>query len=82
MAKVILEFDAYEDQDAYELAINASKLASALGDIKNDVRSLWKYDIPDSVYAGDREGYSKENAVVDYIYELICERIKETGVDL
>lgn len=50
MAKVILEFDMYEDQDEYRYAINGGKYLGTLQELDNYLRGRLKYEeLPDDV---------------------------------
>lgn len=50
MAKVILEFDAYEDQEAYRHALNGTKYLAALQELDNFLRGRLRYEeLPESV---------------------------------
>ena len=50
MAKVILEFDLYEDREAYEQAVNGSKYLAVLQEFDNYLRGRLKYEeLPESV---------------------------------
>ena len=46
--RAILEFELPDDQSEYELAVDASKMYSALWDIKQLIRSKLKYN-PDGL---------------------------------
>ena len=46
--KAILKFELPDDQEEYELAVNAPKMYSALWDIKQLIRSKLKYN-PDGL---------------------------------
>ena len=46
--KAILEFELPDDQEEYEMAVDAPKMYSALWDIKQLIRSKLKYN-PDSL---------------------------------
>ena len=61
--KASLEFNLPEDQNEFDDAVNATKYIAALHDIKNHVRSVWKYgELSDDTYK-----------VVDEIYKHICD---------
>ena len=50
MAKVILEFDLYEDSESYHHAINGTKYLAVLQEFDNYLRSKLKYEeLPDVV---------------------------------
>lgn len=50
MSKVILEFDMYEDQEAYKHALNAGKYIAALQELDNYLRGRLKYEeLPENV---------------------------------
>lgn len=42
--KATLEFNLPEDQHEFDLAIQGSKMYSALWDISQELRRLWKYE--------------------------------------
>lgn len=44
MAKVILEFDKYEEKDEWEAAVNVGLIQTALIEIQSILRSHDKYD--------------------------------------
>lgn len=43
MAKITLEFDSIEEQDEAQTAINASKWKSAMWELDQHYRSIYKY---------------------------------------
>jgi hypothetical protein len=42
--KATLEFNLPDDQHEFDLAIQGSKMYSALWDISQELRTLWKYE--------------------------------------
>lgn len=42
--KTIMEFNLPQDQIEFDLAIQGSKMYSALWDISQELRQLWKYE--------------------------------------
>lgn len=51
MATVTLTFDLYEDQDAYNDALNATKYKAALQEFDNYLRGRLKYEeLPEAVH--------------------------------
>lgn len=62
MPKAILEFQLPEEQEEYNLAINAIKYHCAIHDIRNYLRTLRKYD--------DRNKINKEE-LIDAIHALL-----------
>jgi hypothetical protein len=70
MSKAILEFNLPEEQEEFKDAVNGTKYALALHNIKDDVRSIWKYD----------ELTAQQYEIVDKIYEQINLRLTEANV--
>jgi len=66
--KIVLEFDGIEERTEALEAINASDYILALGRIKQDVRTRWKW----SEYK-----HEETNEEVDAIYKGICDIIAE-----
>lgn len=65
--KAVLEFNLPEDGDDFRYAINGEAYREALYNIKEDVRQIWKYNsLPQEQFD-----------LVDRIYQMICQRIKE-----
>jgi len=63
MSKAKLEFNLPEERDEFHLAANAGKYYCTLHDVKNKIRSYWKY----------REFDSPEtHKVIDELYEEVC----------
>lgn len=51
MSKVILEFDMYEDREAYEHALSGSKYLAVLQEFDNYLRGRLKYEeLPEAVH--------------------------------
>jgi hypothetical protein len=69
--KAILEFNLPEEQEEFKDAVNGTKYALALHNIKADVRSIWKY--------GELTGEQYE--IVDKIYQQINVRLNEANVE-
>jgi len=67
MSKAILEFNLPEDGDDFRYAINGEAYREALHNIREDVRQIWKY----------RALPEEQWNLVDEIYQMINERIKE-----
>lgn len=50
MSKIILEFDLYEDREAYEDALNGSKYRGILQEFDNYLRGRLKYEeLPEQI---------------------------------
>lgn len=83
MAKVTFEFDETEDRDDINLIVNRYKLVSALYDIQDYRRSLYKgyIDERDSIVVKDNKVVYKDGEKLeDYdIDNAIC-YIKETSL--
>ena len=60
MAKVILEFDAIEDQDDIQSAINGYKWKLAMWDLDQELRATTKYG---KYHINNTEACSVEDAV-------------------
>ena len=70
--KATLQYDLPEDQEELKDALNAHRYTTALWNIKQEVRRIWKYEeLPEEAYA-----------VVDKIYEYICHEISESDLDM
>lgn len=69
--KAILEFNLPEEQEEFKDAVNGTKYALALHNIKADVRYIWKY--------GELTGEQYE--IVDKIYQEINVRLNEANVE-
>ena len=67
--KAVLEFNLPDDQQDFDLAVNASKFWSVLYELDQDLRSKTKYapdDLPEDKYDAYQE-------VRDILYELMRE---------
>lgn len=69
--KAILEFSLPEEQEEFKDAVNGTKYALALHNIKNDVRSIWKHG----------ELTEEQYEIVDKIYQQINVRLNEANVE-
>ena len=65
MAKVILEFDKFEDSEEIEIVMNASKYYLALHDLKRHYRSLYKYSDTEEEIKEGKRGLEKINEILD-----------------
>ena len=70
--KATLEFNLPEDQAEFDFAIQGSKMYSALWDISQELRTLWKYE----------ELNEDEWNMVDRIREKFNEIINENQIQL
>ena len=70
--KATLEFNLPEDQHEYDLAVSSAKMYCALYDIKQEIRSVWKYG---ELTEGQFE-------IVEKIYDKVNEIINENNLTL
>lgn len=66
-----LQFTLPEEIEEFDLATNAAKYQSALWEIKNRIRSIWKYE--------DLEGKDPQE-LIDRVYQIICDEIFDRGL--
>lgn len=60
MAKVILEFDIYEEQDAYQNALSGTKYLGILQEFDNYLRNRLKYEeLPSDVHTALSEARAR-----------------------
>lgn len=70
--KSVLEFNLPEEREEFELAVNAGKYASALWEIQQELRTIWKYEeLEDNVYE-----------MVDRIYTMVYDKINENNIEV
>ena len=69
--KAIIEFNLPEDNEEFKDVTNATEYKCALCEIRDNVRYIWKY----------RDLTPVADAVVDEIYEMVCEQIAEVGLE-
>jgi hypothetical protein len=65
--KAVLKFNLPEDQVEFDFAMQGSKMYSALWDISQELRTLWKYE-----ELGDEEWKMVER-IRDKFYEILDE---------
>ena len=65
--KAILEFNLPEDQHDFDFAVQGSKMYSALWDISQELRKLWKYE-----ELSDEE-FKMVERIRDKFYEILDE---------
>lgn len=65
--KAMLEFNLPEEEEEFALAVDGAKYSAIVDEIKNMVRSIWKYEELDN----------KTYEVVDRIYESIFDIISD-----
>ena len=70
--KATLEFDLPEDQDAFTLANKGAAHFFALGDVRDMLRTHWKYGVYDEATAG----------VIERIRDEFYEILSANGVNL
>ena len=67
--KAVLEFNLPEDGDDFRHAVNGEQYFTALHNIREDVRQIWKYNsLPEEQFD-----------LVDRIYQMINQRINEAS---
>lgn len=71
--EAILKFNLPEDKDEFTLATKGSALYSAIFDIYNYLRSIWKYD---------ETLDEKQNELINKIYERFFELLNENDVSI
>lgn len=71
MPKVKIEYDAFEEREEMEDAINAWRYSLALHNIKQEVRKIWKY----------KDMSEDQQKIVDEIYEYICDQVHESRAE-
>ena len=79
MAKVILEFDAVEDQDDIRTALDGYKWKLAMWDLDQELRSTTKYG---KSQIGTAEACSVEDAVAERYRNMIREILEGYGIML
>ena len=79
MAKVILEFDAIEDQDDIQSAINGYKWKLAMWDLDQELRATTKYG---KSHINNTEACSVEDAVAERYRDLMREILSGYGLML
>jgi len=79
MAKVILEFDAIEDQDDIQSAINGYKWKLAMWDLDQELRATTKYG---KSHINNTEACSVEDAVAERYRDMIREILSGYGLML
>ncbi len=74
MSKLITskEYNLPDENAELEIDMAAHKLYSALFEIKQQIRAIWKYE------EIDREVQEKVNE----IYQMVCDQCYETGVEI
>ena len=70
--KAILEFNMPEDQVEFDFAVQGSKMYSALWDISQELRTLWKYE----------ELNDEEFKIVERIRDKFYEILDENQIKL
>ena len=65
--KATLEFNLPEDQAEFDFAIQGSKMYSALWDISQELRTLWKYE------ELSEEEWNMVERIRDKFYEILQE---------
>lgn len=81
MAKVILEFDAVEDQDSIQDALNGYKWKMAIGDLDQELRATTKYG-KSHIKNDGTEACSVEDSVAERYREMIREILSGYGLIL
>ena len=81
MAKVILEFDAIEDQEDIQSAINGYKWKMAMWDLDQELRATTKYGKSQIKHDGT-EACSIEDAVSERYRDMIREILSNYGLML
>ena len=71
--KAKLTFNLPEDQHDFDLAIQSGKMYSALWDISQELRTLWKYQ---------QYQTAEEYAIVDSIRDKFYEILNEHNINL
>jgi hypothetical protein len=79
MAKVILEFDAIEDQDDIQSALNGYKWKLAIWDLDQELRATTKYG---KSHINNTEACSVEDAVAERYRDMIREILSNYGLML
>ena len=79
MAKVILEFDAIEDQDDIQSALNGYKWKLAMWDLDQELRATTKYG---KSHINNTEACSVEDAVAERYRDMIREILSNYGLML
>jgi hypothetical protein len=79
MAKVILEFDAIEDQDDIQSALNGYKWKLAMWDLDQELRATTKYG---KSHINNTEACSVEDAVAERYRDMIREILSGYGLML
>ena len=79
MAKVILEFDAIEDQDDIQSALNGYKWKIAMWDLDQELRATTKYG---KSHINNTEACSVEDAVAERYRDMIREILSNYGLML
>lgn len=77
MAKVILEFDAIEDQDDIQSAINGYKWKLAVWDLDQELRATTKYG---KSHINNTEACEVEDAVAERYRNMIREILSGYGL--
>jgi hypothetical protein len=77
MAKVILEFDAIEDQDDIQSALNGYKWKLAMWDLDQELRATTKYG---KSHINNTEACSVEDAVAERYRNMIREILSGYGL--
>lgn len=77
MAKVILEFDAIEDQDDIQSALNGYKWKLAMWDLDQELRATTKYS---KSHINNTEACSVEDAVAERYRNMIREILSGYGL--
>lgn len=77
MAKVILEFDAIEDQDDIQSALNGYKWKLAMWDLDQELRATTKYG---KSHINNAEVCSVEDAVAERYRNMIREILSGYGL--
>ena len=77
MAKVILEFDAIEDQDDIQSALNGYKWKLAMWDLDQELRATTKYG---KSHINNTEACSVEDAVAERYRDMIREILSGYGL--
>jgi len=65
MAKIKMIFNLPEDQAEFDLAIQGGKMYSALWDISQEIRTLWKYE------ELSEEEWNMVERIRDKFYEIL-----------
>ena len=65
--KATLEFNLPDDQHEFDLAVQGGKMYSALWDISQDLRKLWKYE------ELSEEEWNMVERIRDKFYEILNE---------